>query len=634
MKQILKSLLLRCLMLCMLCALSFLQAEAQKMVAYHVVGKVEQFCQGKSSPVVMNSTLTPQTEINIPYGGKVELLDEANARRIVLKKPGRGTVDALARSNDNSVYTVTARYMAYVKKQMSNKKFVQQQRYADFATVTRETDSAKTSLMPGSFADNAATLRESYKRFSQTQREKYQRFRREANAHYADFVRNAWKQYAQHSPVEKPVEPRVEPQVVPEDDMVETLPDDNRDKRKEAEELPATEIVPQPQPEVEPIVPIEETDEEEDERRYAQFPFRFYGTELTVRLDEGRRICLGEASPDRVADAWIHFASAPYDNLLVDCLRLRAKHQLCDWAYLQMLQALAAQFCGEGTDEATLLAGYLFCQSGYQVRFGSQDGCLHLLVASDHIIFGRGFFVIDDERYYLLEPIEGGLDICEAAFPQEQKLSLVIEQLPSLQNAANEGRTIRSSQYADLTVDVRVNRNLLDFLAAYPSSYVGSNMTTRWALYANTPLDTDVQQQLYPTLQEQLAGLSQLAAVNRLLNWVQTGFEYEYDDKVWGGDRAFFAEETLHYPYADCEDRAILFTRLVRDLLHLPCVLVYYPGHLAAAVHFDNTPSGVCYTNAAGMDFTLCDPTYINACVGMEMPLMKNKKAILIPLDD
>ena len=71
-------------MLCMICALSFLQAEAQKMVAYHVVGKVEQFCQGKSSPVVMNSTLTPQTEINIPYGGKVELLDEANARRIVL----------------------------------------------------------------------------------------------------------------------------------------------------------------------------------------------------------------------------------------------------------------------------------------------------------------------------------------------------------------------------------------------------------------------------------------------------------------------------------------------------------------------------------------------------------------------
>lgn len=54
-----------------------------------------------------------------------------------------------------------------------------------------------------------------------------------------------------------------------------------------------------------------------------------------------------------------------------------------------------------------------------------------------------------------------------------------------------------------------------------------------------------------------------------ILNWVQTGSEYEYDDKVWRHDRAFFAEETLYYPYCDCEDRSILFSRFVRDLLGL-----------------------------------------------------------------
>lgn len=37
------------------------------------------------------------------------------------------------------------------------------------------------------------------------------------------------------------------------------------------------------------------------------------------------------------------------------------------------------------------------------------------------------------------------------------------------------------------------------------------------------------------------------------------GFVYEYDDKVWGGDSAFFAEESLYYPYYDCEGRFILF---------------------------------------------------------------------------
>lgn len=620
-------------MFCLLCALSIFSAEAQTLVAYHVVGKVEQHQQGKSSPVVMNTALTPQTEVSIPYGGKLELLDETHASRIVLKKPGRGTVEALAKSNDNSVYTVTSRYVAYVKKQMGNKKLLKQHRYADFATVTREADSL-TTTMPANPASNAANLRERYKRFSQGQHDKFQQFRQNANARYVDFVRRAWKQYAQHLPEEKPEEPRVEPEVVPEDRIVETLPDDEHEWRDDVEELPLSEFAPQHQPNIQPIAPILEVEEDEADRPFSQFPFCFYGTELTVRLDESRRICLGKPTPDRVAEAWTYFSSQTFDNLLLDCLRLRAEHQLCDWAYLQMLQALADQYYGEDTDEAILLTGYLFCQSGYQVRFGSQHERLYLLVASDHTIFGRGFFVIDDERYYLLDPVEGSLDICQAAFPKEQKLSLVLSQLPSLQNVTDEARTIRSRQYADMTVDVKVNRNLIDFFATYPSSYVGSEMTTRWAIYANTPMDAAVQEQIYPVLQQQLAGLSQLAAVNHLLNWVQTGFDYEYDDKVWGGDRAFFAEETLYYPYADCEDRAILFTRLVRDLLHLPCVLVYYPGHLAAAVHFDNLPPGVSYKNAAGTDFTICDPTYINACVGMEMQLMKHKKATLIPLDD
>ena len=34
----------------------------------------------------------------------------------------------------------------------------------------------------------------------------------------------------------------------------------------------------------------------------------------------------------------------------------------------------------------------------------------------------------------------------------------------------------------------------------------------------------------------------------------------------------------------NCEDRAILFTRIVRDLLGLKFILIYYPGHLASAV--------------------------------------------------
>ena len=128
-----------------------------------------------------------------------------------------------------------------------------------------------------------------------------------------------------------------------------------------------------------------------------------------------------------------------------------------------------------------------------------------------------------------------------------------------------------------------------------------------------------------------LEGKSKLEAVEILLNFVQTAFEYEYDNVVWGEDRAFFPEETLFYPYADCEDRSILFSRIVRDLLDLPVVLIYYPGHLATAVAFPNAEQGD-YIVLEGKKFTICDPTYIGAPVGATMPGMDNQtaKAILL----
>ena len=120
--------------------------------------------------------------------------------------------------------------------------------------------------------------------------------------------------------------------------------------------------------------------------------------------------------------------------------------------------------------------------------------------------------------------------------------------------------------------------------------------------------------------------------MERLLNLVQTGFVYEYDDKVWGYDRAFFSEESLYYPYCDCEDRAIMLSRWVRDLLGLETLLVYYPGHLAMAVAFDEPVAGdyIVYKNK---HFTICDPTYINAPVGATMPSMDNAKATVILLN-
>ena len=69
----------------------------------------------------------------------------------------------------------------------------------------------------------------------------------------------------------------------------------------------------------------------------------------------------------------------------------------------------------------------------------------------------------------------------------------------------------------------------------------------------------------------------------------------------------------------------------MRDLAGLDVVLVNRPGHLATAVAFADEVEGDYFT-VDGRRYTVCDPTYIGASVGMTMPQFKNVDAKLVKL--
>ena len=107
-------------------------------------------------------------------------------------------------------------------------------------------------------------------------------------------------------------------------------------------------------------------------------------------------------------------------------------------------------------------------------------------------------------------------------------------------------------------------------------------------------------------------------AVNIILRFVQTAFKYQTDDIQFGREKWLFPDETIYYPYADCEDRSILFAWMVKTLTGLDVVGLDWPGHIATAVAFnDNIPGDYLIIN--GRRYTICDPTYINADIGMMM---------------
>ena len=471
----------------------------------------------------------------------------------------------------------------------------------------------------GSFAQD---FEEIYSSFRQQAEEEYNDFRRQCNEEYAEFLEKTWRQFHGLLPKAPPIK----------DKPIPPMPYEEGEGGIKNKELPYVDLVPiaPPTPQPKPVEPIKEQPQPVEKR----FAFRFYGTEGQVRLDDGMRFSLNGTSESQVADAWrLLSGERRLDNVIRDCLELRIRHGLCDWAYLQMLKELGMQFCGTNTNEATLLTAYLYCQSGYKMRLGrGESGRLYLMVASRHSIYGIPYFQIAGEDYYPLDYKEDGLYICEASFPKEQPLSLWIAQENRLAERLSDVRTLKSKRYPQVKATIQGNKNLIDFYNSYPTSQVGENFMTRWAMYANTPLAQGVKESLYPSLRRAIQGKSQHEAANMLLNFVQTAFVYEYDDKVWGGDRALFVEESLYYPYCDCEDRSILFSRLIRDLLGLKVVLVYYPGHLATAVNFTEHITGD-YILLNGQRFTVCDPTYIGAPVGATMPDMDNAGAKVILLE-
>lgn len=471
------------------------------------------------------------------------------------------------------------------------------------------------------YAQTTNTYQDAYDEFRKKAQGDYEEFRRQCNEKYATFMERAWQLYQGRVPI--PI-PKEEHPITPV-----RFDDSKADERNRA--LLVSKVIPPVLPVIEqpsPICPIKEQSQPSEKR----FSFVFYGTPMTVRLDDTHKFKMKDGTEKSVAEAWRFCSSKCYDNVIRDCLALRIQHHLGDWAYLRMLQELGNNFMGKSTNEASLLTAYLYCQSGYKMRLAkSQSGKIYLLIATNHMIYERRYFVIDDETFYPLNCDETGLSICNVSFPKEQPLSLWMTHDIGLSKNETQPRLLKSERYPEIQLSITSNKNIIDFFNDYPSSQIGDDYMTKWAIYANTPLLQETADELYPSLKKAIIDQKQEEAANKLLNFVQTAFEYEYDETVWGADRTFFAEETIYYPYCDCEDRSVLFSRLIRDLMDLDVVLVYYPGHLATAVGFTDEVKGD-YLMVNGRKFVVCDPTFINAPIGRTMPGMDNQQATVILL--
>lgn len=527
--------------------------------------------------------------------------------------------------------------------------------------------SLSAQIDKSSFKKEMEARKNEYKTLRTEQRKEYEEYRKQLNAEYAEYMRQAWPEY-KVKPA-KPVPPRKEPPkpVVKTPEEPATLPVILPVPQEEpvvepaivpAEEPTEEPAVPIVEPETEPVAEPEEEDTDEPEEVVLPFDevvplaepaqpvvpaiplpevtpvvtsvpghtFSYYGTSCKIAgMNSTHRFVLAGVKEEHVADAWVTLAADKYLSVLAQCAEYREKLNLCDWGYVRFLQEMTESFFpASQRNEAVLLQVYLLVQSGYKVRMARTGDRLVLLLPIEHEVYNYSYLTVDGIPYYVIDKLEAGQSfyLYDRAFAKETSVSLYMTSPPSLPaaEACMVERTLTSTRNISTTVEV--DRNLIDFYNDYP-------VNSQWGYYSSASLSEEAKASLYPILELYTLEESKAEAANLLLNFVQTAFEYKTDDEQFGYERPLFGDETFFYPYCDCEDRSILYSILVRDLLGLDVVLLNYPGHLATAVKFKEDVIGD-YILLNDGKYIVCDPTYIGASIGEAMPDCRDEKAVIV----
>lgn len=348
--------------------------------------------------------------------------------------------------------------------------------------------------------------------------------------------------------------------------------------------------------------------------RTVSFPFR---PAYPVRLEGTRETA--------VAAAWNRASDVDYTPLLETLQTYKTELRLNDWGFMLLVRRTVETLYGEEHgDRIVFLTTYLLNQAGESARLGRVDGRLVLLLEIKEIVYALPQLTSDGRTFTLIsdQPLPASLQLYtyRKSFPRARRpLSLHIPAFPAV------GETILThnlpNRWRDTTIRVTVNKAWIDFLATLPQ--------TDFGVYLESATSPQMEK-LIQKLGVYTDGLEEKEAVGLLLDFVQNAFAYQSDTRQFGQEKVFFPDEMLYYPYNDCEDRAILFCRLVSRLLHLKVALVSYPNHIAAAVCFQR-PVEAATSYRSGTDtYTLCDPTYIHAGLGECMPQFVGQQAKLI----
>ena len=448
-----------------------------------------------------------------------------------------------------------------------------------------------------------------FQKWLKKDQQSYQKFVEEEDRAFADFLKKDWEAFQ----AKQGVKPFSKPKPV----TMPKAPKQHAPKPsapvKKVKPLPA----PPPPPKPKPVLP----------KPPAAAPtmktvsFDYYSQPVVITFKKKIKLNLNPPlTNQKISQVWLTLSGIDQKDVLKQLRDYKTNLALNDWGFLKLVHQTACNLTGSDQRACIAYTWFLLNKLGYNAKVAFKQNRLFLLLPSKELMYERPFVVINKQKYYFITfrgtpELKGKILTYRGNYQKaDQPIALDIRTLPRLPQAVKK-RVVHfvyaGKRYA---VPLEYDGEVVNYFKNYPQ--------TELKLYFEAPASSFLKYSLLNNLRELIKGKNEMDAVNLLLRFVQTGFHYRTDDQQFGHEKYMLPDETVYYPSSDCEDRAILFSYLVRHLLGLEVIGLDYPNHVATAVRFHSEIPGASI-RFRGKRFVVCDPTYINADAGMVMPEFK-----------
>ncbi|MFZ4546139.1 MAG: hypothetical protein ACOYN4_01820 [Bacteroidales bacterium] len=347
----------------------------------------------------------------------------------------------------------------------------------------------------------------------------------------------------------------------------------------------------------------------------------YYGTNFNLPTYSQGLPLLSSLSKQGIIAYFADASASSILNSTVKALKKEADEcRLNNWG-LANLFLKASEKIFPDINNRVLFTWFAMLRSGFNVKVGYNNSSIYLLLPSNENLYETSY-TIKGKQYYFLNFGLGQakpehLNIHEADYPQGiTSLSFMITQTPELTNLFT-ARTLS----ANPSLVLKLNKNLIDFYNNYPQCEL--------KVFFTAPLSANAIRQLDAYFLPALDNKKEDEKVTFLLKFIHQSIRYKTDGDQFGHEKYFFADETLYFPFADCEDRSVLLAKLINRYTSCKVIGLSYPTHVSLAVNMPSLQNGK-YLTYNNLHYYHCDPTYIGASFGMPMPDFENTTPVII----